>query len=234
MATEIDLAKDGDISYRLFSEDLLEEGAVLLSHAFVNGEPIVSCIKPPFEAELAINRSICHAVINDGISLVAIDNSCGKVVGVTTAGLATTGEILKNAQKDDDVLPEFAPPSIHPCYYSLVVFVRRLDRILVEDSNFVNNTDAKVCRSIRLGVDLNYRGRGIASKLIKLRTQVAREKGCKFIVAQVSSLGSQKLYSNLGFEEIGEIKYKDFEYKGEKVYSSITMCPSTKVVILRL
>ncbi|XP_077998798.1 arylalkylamine N-acetyltransferase 1-like [Glandiceps talaboti] len=234
MATEIDIAKDGDISYRLLSKDRLEEGAILLSHAFLNGEPIVSCIKQPYEAELASNKSVCHAVVDDGVSLVAIDNSCGKVVGITTAGLATAGEILKEARGDEDVMPVMAPPATLPYYKPIVAIIKELDQILMDDSDFVNNPDAKVCSSAKLGVDVNYRGRGIASKLIELRTQIAREKDCKFIIAQASAPGSQKLYSKLGFEEVGEIKYKDFEYKGEKVYSSVTMCPSAKMVILKL
>ncbi|XP_077998796.1 arylalkylamine N-acetyltransferase 1-like [Glandiceps talaboti] len=115
-----------------------------------------------------------------------------------------------------------------------MAFIGELDKFLQEDEDFTKNPDAMVCSSAKLGVDKTYRGRGIATKLIQLRTQLAREKGCKFIVAQASAPGSQKLYSNLGFEEAGEIKFCDFEYKGERVFGAITACLSSKLFVLKL
>ncbi|XP_077998711.1 uncharacterized protein LOC144451686 [Glandiceps talaboti] len=233
MTTEIDLAKDGDISYRLLTEDHMEEAATIISHAFINAEPLSSCVNQPFQAEQASNVSICQAVIKDGLSLVAIDNSTGKVVGTSTAALVTVADILKDLEGEmsESIL---APPGSLPHYHPIVAVVQVLDSFLLQVEDFINNPDALVCSSAKVGVDGKYNGKGIATKLIELRTDLAKKKGCKFVIAQVTGPGSQKVYSNLGFKEIGEMKYKEFEYKGEKIYSAINICPSAKMVILKL
>jgi len=58
----------------------------------------------------------------------------------------------------------------------------------------------------QLGVDPRYRGRKIASKIMKETVETAREKGCKLVTATVETVNipSQQLFESSGFRIVTE------------------------------
>lgn len=69
---------------------------------------------------------------------------------------------------------------------------------------------------VRIVVDVNYRGRGLASALIREMMTVAAERGLKKLEASFmdTQKGIAKTLDNLGFEEEGVIKEIVVDLKG--------------------
>ena len=69
-----------------------------------------------------------------------------------------------------------------------------------------------------LCVAKDHRGIGLGREMVMQSMDVARDMmGCEAYFAVVSSIYSQKIYSDLGFETLVELKYEDFRDKYGKV-----------------
>ncbi|KAG5684337.1 hypothetical protein PVAND_013572 [Polypedilum vanderplanki] len=62
-----------------------------------------------------------------------------------------------------------------------------------------------------LVVNKNYRGRGIATEIIKARIPLMKEIGLNVTATAFSVFGSQQAAKNAGFEDVYVISYEDFK-----------------------
>ncbi|XP_070533036.1 uncharacterized protein [Ptychodera flava] len=218
-----------EITYEVLTEDHFEEAAHILTSTFVNGNPVSLVLKLPYEAELTYNRLLCRNYAKDGVSVVAIDKELNKVIG------AAVGTIVKGTDPNA-MLDEFSlmPDEVKPYYKPVGPLFGKLERCIFESSKFLNNPDCKILKSYKISVHPDYEGRGIGTKLADLRRELGEKKDVKFISVFTTALGSQILYKKLGYEDIGEIFYKDYTYNDEKPFAGITCPPSAKAMVLQL
>jgi len=69
----------------------------------------------------------------------------------------------------------------------------------------------KYLTSLGLYVNPDYRSRGIAKELLKVRPQIMRNLGLTLTVTTFSAIGSQKAAKSVGFEEIFVISYEELK-----------------------
>lgn len=73
-----------------------------------------------------------------------------------------------------------------------------------------------------VAMDSNFKGKGVVNELLEFCMTEAKAKGFKFAQAEATGNISQHIFKNkLGFEEKAFINYSDFEFGGEKLFSSI-------------
>lgn len=70
-------------------------------------------------------------------------------------------------------------------------------------------------------VDKMYAGKGIGTNLYKMTEENARKRGFKNLVTISTGPMSQHISYKQGFEKIDEIKYKNFNFRGKAVFSSL-------------
>lgn len=64
-----------------------------------------------------------------------------------------------------------------------------------------------------LSVDKNYRGQGLAKKLVQRSEDVARKYHCKVVKGDATAAGSLAVCLGLGLKPIQEILYSDIDLK---------------------
>ena len=65
------------------------------------------------------------------------------------------------------------------------------------------------------------RGMGLCSDLISRSLLLARALGFKAAKAEATGDISRKAFLRLGFSEVAQIKYADFEFEGERVFRGV-------------
>ncbi|XP_006812768.1 uncharacterized protein LOC102804993 [Saccoglossus kowalevskii] len=222
----MDSKRNSDIRYEVMKECHINEAAHILTAAFLHGEPLFQVVSQPYEAELSSNISLCTHCVKEGVSMVAIDNATGEVVGAAT-GILCHGNKIEDGHTDH---PMVTPESTS--FLSIIIpFLEELEKVFYKYPDFTNNRDCMVLSSSKIGVHKDYGGMGIGTKLARMRGELGRGKGVKFIVVACTGPLSQKLYSRLGYECIGEIVYKDYTTKGERPFAKITVCPAAKLFV---
>ncbi|XP_002741915.1 uncharacterized protein LOC100371544 [Saccoglossus kowalevskii] len=223
-------SKLNHIRYEIMTSEHVDEASHVLSEAFLRGHLLSIAVNQPYEVELPSNISLCKYCVQEGVSMVAIDNRIGEVVGVIT-GLLCHGNDIELEKPDhpmitDDILP-YIMPAMKP-------YIWALEKNFYEYPGFNKDRDCMILVSCKIGVREDYGGIGIGTRLAELRADLCREKSIKFILASSTGIISQRLYSKLGYECIGEIPYNEFKIDGKKPFASITACPSSKLFVLEL
>jgi len=72
-----------------------------------------------------------------------------------------------------------------------------------------------------LGVHPDYRGNKIANNLVKGVLPLCKKAGFKYAVAEATSFFTSKVVALNDFEEVYSINAKDWEWKGESVFTNI-------------
>ncbi|XP_077862714.1 uncharacterized protein LOC144344792 [Saccoglossus kowalevskii] len=161
-----------DIRYEVMNKCHINEAAHILTAAFLHGEPMCQVVSQPYEAELSSNISLCTHCAQEGVSMVAIDNPTGKIVGAIT-GILCHGNTIEEDKGDHPMLtPEIAP------YYSPSIFpyLGEVDKLFYKYPFFNRNRDCMVLKSSKIGVHNDFGGLGIGTKLARMRTELAKRK----------------------------------------------------------
>ena len=74
-----------------------------------------------------------------------------------------------------------------------------------------------------VGTDARFALRGIASRMFRLCTALARERGFSRCVAECTGHYSQTAARRAGFEEVTRLSYKDFRFEGKAVFAGIPL-----------
>ncbi|XP_070495422.1 uncharacterized protein [Chironomus tepperi] len=79
---------------------------------------------------------------------------------------------------------------------------------------FTNYNIDRYLTSLGLYVNPQYRSRGIAKELLKVRRQIMASLGLTLTVSTFTAIGSQKAAKSVGFEEIYVISYEELRSLG--------------------
>lgn len=152
------------------------------------------------------------ATLSDGVS-VAVQNSKGEIVGVCLNGFLHPGDVLKAKAALENCQDERFKKIFSLLYEQNLKF--NLFEMLDVDRVFENRI---------LSVDKNYRGQGLAKKLMQRSEDIARKYHCKVVKGDATAAGSLAICKSLGFTPIQEIDYKDVDL--------LVSLPHEKLVIL--
>lgn len=99
----------------------------------------------------------------------------------------------------------------------VIAALDRLDELTVPALHHV--TQHGVCLALSLvGVAPQSRGKGIANKLAELSVLLAKENNYQLLHSQCTSAFSQAMMRKLGFREVAQVEYGEFEWQGERVF----------------
>lgn len=139
------------------------------------------------------------ATLSDGVS-VAVSNSKGEIVGVCLNGFLHPGDTVKAREALDNCQDERFRK----------IFTLLYEQNLKFDLFEMLNVD-RIFEYRILSVDNNYRGQGLAKKLIQKSEEVARKYHCKVVKGDATAVGSLAICLSQGLKPIEEIVYKDID-----------------------
>jgi GNAT superfamily N-acetyltransferase len=147
---------------------------------------------------------ISNLILNfhlDGVS-VGIQNSEGNIVGVCLNGFLRPGEILKAKESLEKCQDESFKKIFNLLYNENLKF----------DLFEMHKVD-KIFEYRILSVDKDYRGKGLAKKLIERSEDVARKYHCRIVKGDATAKGSLAICLGQGLQPITEVYYKDTEFE---------------------
>lgn len=185
-----------EISFRIGTESDKARVKVFLKEHFFVDEPICKSENAAID-EGSLDKIV--RCLEFGTCTLAED-STGKLIGVRLAK-PRTPEDVDNLNID---IPKTTLDRMWRMVYDLALNANTFERFGVE----------KIMHSMVLGVDKDYRGKGLGTQLYKENMKLAKELGYTVYTCDCTSLFSAKACLRLGFDIIYEIAYTD--YKDEK------------------
>ncbi|XP_077981529.1 arylalkylamine N-acetyltransferase-like 2 isoform X2 [Glandiceps talaboti] len=213
------------IILREMTESDIDDATEVLMTTFIKGEPMTICLGLTPQEDSIQAKILCQQAAKDGISVVAIDTVKDKIIGVATSSIHQGSVTTPSDQDNQEMISKYEP---------INSLLDQLEGQFNDYPDLKNNPDAKFTKALKLGVLAEYAGKGLGTRLRQATTDLAKSKGFQFTVASASAPSSQRLYQKLKFDELAEIKYSDFEFKGTYPFASITACPSIKLFIKKL
>jgi len=207
---------------------------------FFSDEPITKNFRDKSqqsEEELKFwDKAFFYDVIQQGVSIIVIDPTKeGKpVVGMRLSTLEKRGETLdKESDKIDLDEPktDIRPPllrkissrdhsiSIEPDISNFSFFTRltvhildqagKAEEVFEENSNFTN-----LYYMVLMTVNPEYRGRGIATSLVKSCFEVAELAGCDSAFVTATSPYTAKIFRKLDMTQFRQLTWKSISFDG--------------------
>ena len=157
-------------------------------------------------------------VIEEGLSVVALDNTDGSVLGCL---LATEFVALESDIKS-------LPPKFRP----IKALLEKLESIYTQSRATTSGRTMLV--DLAVVSDL-ARGRGIYSKLRSVAHEIGRQRQFEYVIGELSSAATQHLcVKKLGHSVKAEVAYADFDYEGAQPFKAIQNPLSIQLVEARL
>lgn len=175
---------------------------------FMKDEPINRAINLITE-EKPINEELENFLLRDyasGKSLKVIQN--GNIIAVCISSI-----LEKNHTEDDSVIK-----SENKDFNTIVNFLSYVDKQSDPFKKFPKSN-----RAISVGimaVHSNYRGMGIAGRMLDKTWELGKEQKCDFMTVECSSYFTARALEKLGFEQIYRLNYEEYKVNGEIVFKT--------------
>jgi ribosomal protein S18 acetylase RimI-like enzyme len=228
------------IHYEALQQTNIEGTAECLTKAYFVDPKTQMCFKDieeygEFHAKFfPFARSICESVfLRGGGPGIIATNRRGIVVG------ALISEDFSRPRSQESLfhLHVRVPAEMRP----VMELLKQLDKAAMSQHRQI--LASKTLHVVIEGVLPEYRYRGIGSTLLHLMLRVAEEMEYTYVVGESTTAGTQHIVFSLkygrGCKKGAEIYYKDFRYRGEKVFAGIEKrgplgCPSAMFVYKKL
>ncbi|KAK9875612.1 hypothetical protein WA026_009410 [Henosepilachna vigintioctopunctata] len=211
----------GPIRYELIEESRYNEILDYLKNHF-HDEPLNMAVRL-FEKGETCERLEEYDLntMKDGLSYVAIDSESGRIAGTILNGISHRGDVEEELEK---------MKSIDDIKFN------RLMGLL-----FTNNADVELFKKYNvdkifelriLSVDNDFRGKGLAQKLMEMSEQLAQEQGFTLLKVDATSFFTQKICTKLGYKTMKSIVYKDIKNEnGELIYDVPSPHDTYKIMV---
>ncbi|XP_066592927.1 arylalkylamine N-acetyltransferase 1-like isoform X2 [Prorops nasuta] len=178
-----------------------------LRRFFFRDEPINQSIQLIPEGEDSTCQELEEYCTTDclenNLSLMAV-STCGNIVGVSLNG-------KMEPHKSDE--PEYITNCNNPKFKKILQLLHYVD----SQVNAEGKLAGKNVLEVRIiSVDSNWRGKGIAKKLMEKALEMAKEQDFDYVRTDCTSHFSAKLCERCGLRKYWEIKYIDYVDKNGK------------------
>jgi len=157
-----------------------------------------------------LDRMVEEILIKN-LTLVAYDEA-GKPVGAAVNNACHRDEM---EQGMEDALEEIKDPKYRPIE-AIHYILRRKNRHIYDEIGTDNMFSIRM-----VGVEMESRGQGVATNLIRRSILLAGCLGFRAIKAEATGSFSREAFEKVGMIPASSIKYKDFTYEGEKVFEGL-------------
>ncbi|CAL4096787.1 unnamed protein product, partial [Meganyctiphanes norvegica] len=173
-------------------------------------------VKP--EELLPLYSVVGHMCLNSGVSYGARDTvNGGKLVGVRLSKIS----LLENREMEKNFKYEGNPQEMLRIGLTKEVYK---DIDLFDDNEGVD----RIFEFMVLTVDPDYKGKGIARKLVELSEQKAIEVGCQLGNVEASNTITQHIYRTMGYKTYLAFDFTEYnKKKGKKVFDVAAAAPTT-------
>jgi len=194
-----------NIQYCVLNSEHLEVAFELATEIFIKGSTLHVALGIGLDEYREYLKEPFHEMVNEGLSVVAIDDTSNVVVGCIIAS-----DFYHHLDTAISPVEKFAP---------LGALGNALARQYLEQREI---TEGQVVLSDMAVIASKLSGKGVYQQLKKLCHENAREKGFERIVGELSSEATQHVVLNkLGHQKIAEIKFNTFEFGGQKPFAGI-------------
>jgi len=197
--------EDGALSYDLLQASDVEPMVNLLATAFSVAEPPAVAMGLSREELAAFVSTLALRAVDDGLTIVARDQSGCKLIGVVLTDDFARPPVLDLRLISNRFLPIFA----------------MLDALDAQYRHGKTIVRGEFLHLFMLAVDAGYTGQGIAQRLVEGCIENGRKKGYRYAVTEATGVISQRVFRKLGFEERYRVSYRDYRHEGEAVFASI-------------
>lgn len=201
-----------DIFYDVVRPTHRQQVLEVLTRAFVN-EPSTAgqSIGRPSEAQWRRFTDLyMDECTTNGLSIVALD-------GRTVAGAFINRDFLRSP---DPRIFKFVddPSPFGPVAKALEI----IDEAWFAKHPEIHRTQTgRVADLWMVGVHPDYRGHGIASRLVRLSLQQVAQAGFEYAVIECTGAYSQRAMEAAGCSSVYELPYADFVWKGETIFKNV-------------
>lgn len=203
-----------DVVIRNMSEEDVSSVIYLAAKVFATKEPMCRHLNIAIEEMVPFCREFVAEVVP--FSCVAEDKSTSKMVGFR----------LCDPVKDDgdDAMALDGKMRI------VFAVLNELEKRWLQQSSD-SKTTGKTLKLLMMGVEEEYEGLGLATRMVSFTLERAKDSGFKKVVVQASAAATQHIFiQKYGFKQISAIKYADFEYEGCRPFETLQV-PSTCVIL---
>ncbi|MDO8842597.1 GNAT family N-acetyltransferase [Methanocalculus sp.] len=189
-----------EISSLLTSSDI-DEVTRLYIDVFLDDEPTSRAIAPERIAVCQDALAYVVALAENGLSFIVRDGEAGGI-----AGFIFCFDLL------DDPTSEGAPMAALSRHFpEAISMIDELEDMFLKRAGVARGS---VLHIYQIGVGRPYRGRGIATALIRQVLHHARELGYRQVVTDCTSVRSRRAFERCGFSGRGYLAYDAFSYGG--------------------
>lgn len=200
------------LRYEIVTPEKLDQAQELLYATYHPFEPLtkhIGLMNGPNSIP-DLDRMV-ERTVHENLSLFALDMN-GKVMGVCINGVSSREDWDHTVQ---DITANFQDPRARPLAAIRQEMHNKAVRIFDEVG-----TDAMFGIKM-VGVDPSLRGKGMSTDIIRRSILLAGCLGFTGLKAEATASYAQAAFLTIGFKPVEEIKYKDFEYNGEKVFAGV-------------
>jgi len=208
----LDRNRNHHLTYAIASKDKLEAINRLLYASYHPDEPITKALglyKGPGsipDADKRVSNSVQR-----NLSLFAYDKN-GKEVGVCINNGYYRSDFM-------EILDNEYHTTEDPAYKPFLAVHRELRK---KNLHLFDELRTEKFFSISMvGVDPTFRGKGMATDLIRRSILLAGVMGFTGIMTEATGKYSQKAFSTIGMLKVNSVIYSDFEYEGRKVFENM-------------
>jgi ribosomal protein S18 acetylase RimI-like enzyme len=193
-----------DIQYLPMTSEHVEEVCNVVGRSFTK-EPMTEALHLSYEQVRSDFAKVVEEIGPKGMSTIAVDTTNGQIVGCCL-------------NKDFTMQP-MGDDTDHSDALAVFDLVDELDDQVPELKAL---EPGHMFHVYILAVDSDYGKLDIGLNLVQKAEELARADNFKQMLAEVTGPISQHIFrDNCGFEEIGRVNYKDFEYHGAHVFECI-------------
>lgn len=182
----------------------LENVTALQSESFRTREPTTIAMRFSVDEYLPHARSLVLDAIRDKISLVCEDTATKEIIGYVLS-------------EDFSKINSFSNP-FSPKYPPIVGFLEDLSHDF--QKAYIGKT-GHALHLLMVGVSPSCLNQGVGTHLVIKTLEKAKSMGFKVVVAEATSIYSQRIFSKLAFEVKREIPYSEYTFKNTHPFSEI-------------
>ncbi|KOY87846.1 hypothetical protein AD998_18420 [bacterium 336/3] len=189
------------ITFSLLQENQIHQATECFTLSFQR-EPMVKALEIPYEDFYNFAFNVCKKALEQDMALVAIHEE--KVVGIS---------ILQDALED-----ELTFDNLHEGLDIIFSLLGGLQQKYIDDYHVTEK--GKVIVAFTVGVDKDYEGKNLTFPLFDITVKQAKKLHYEKMITEVTGIYSQNFAKKrFQFKPLFELRYKDFEYQGEKVFA---------------
>ncbi len=176
-------------------------------------EPMTKKMEIPPDDYKIFARLFCEKAVADGLSVVAVDDDSGDVMGF----------MLSDDFMDDP--PDLG--NVNKGFGPILTLLDDLDN-KYKDANDIQS--GELLHLFMLGISDKFAGSGVGKSITIEGMKLAQSKGFKGCILEATGVVSQHIAKKSGFEELDEVQYESFKFDGEAVFADIQGHVSCKLM----